>query len=826
MIQQDPAQRSGGLSFYLGVFIIAGSTLGLQILHTRMLSIMSWYFLAFFAISMAMFGMTAGALLIYFFDRHFSREVVRARLVQLCVAFAISTAVGWLFLLTSLPYTEYSTPVMASLVWLKLISVLAPPYVFGGMAVALALTRSPYPIGIVYAVDLAGAAAGCFAVLLVMQLMDGVSAVLAIAALGGLAAVLFRFDLSSVGDGAKEDAPRRFVGWKAVAAVTLVLAFAASFNAAIYPDGGRILFVKSAVQPRDTVQGIYWNSFSRIDVGKSNLEVPQMWGPSPKFEGEVAAPIRQRWMMIDGLAGTGMYRFSGERDELAFLEYDVTNLAYKIRNRGRSAVIGVGGGRDVLSAHYFGFESVTGVEINPIFIDNLTGLYSKYNEVASLDGVRFVVDEARSWFARTDETFDLIQMSLIDTWAATGAGAFTLTENGLYTVEGWKHFLGALEPDGVFTVSRWYAPESPGETGRLISLAKATLFDLGVSDPDQHLYLAATETLSTLIVSRSPLSDTDRAKLAQVSERLEYRVLYSPEQTPHDPILRAVFEANTTQDLFDIAEDSPVDFSPPTDDRPFFFNQLRLSAVPSILANPTGDGGVINGNLVATAVLMLIIFISLVLVLVTIVLPTLPAVRRVSARLTTLGSAYFLLIGLGFMFVEIGLMQRLSIFLGHPVYGLAIALAGIILATGIGSAISERFPLNSSAAILVWTGLTVAYLASFPSWFPGVIESFGSSGIVVRSAVALAAVLPAGVGLGFGFPTGMRLVESVDERPTPWFWAVNGAAGVFASGLAVAIGIFVSVDAGLWVAGACYALIAPIAIGLLKQGAGPLERAA
>lgn len=136
-----------------------------------------------------------------------------------------------------------------------------------------------------------------------------------------------------------------------------------------------------------------------------------------------------------------MYQFDGDLKKLDFLRYDLTNLAYTIRNRGRSAVIGVGGGRDLLSAYMFGFRDVTGVELNSVFIDFLKNEFRDYNHLADLPGVRLYVDEARSWFARTNERFDLIEMSLIDTWAATGAGAYSLSENGLYTTQGWHHFL-------------------------------------------------------------------------------------------------------------------------------------------------------------------------------------------------------------------------------------------------------------------------------------------------------------------------------------------------------------------------------------------------
>src|SRR3954470_3460719 len=195
-------------------------------------------------------------------------------------------------------------------------------------------------------------------------------------------------------------------------------------------------------------------------------------------------------MNMDGGAGTAVYQFSGDLEQLSFLRYDITNLAYAIPSLGTGAVIGVGGGRDVLSARLFGLSEIVGVEINPIFIDLLTRRFTDYTAIARQPGITFAVDEARSWFARTGRSFDIIQMSLIDTWAATGAGAFSLSENGLYTLEGWRSFMHALSPNGLFTVSRWYDPNNENETGRMISLAAATLLDDGAANPRDHIYVA------------------------------------------------------------------------------------------------------------------------------------------------------------------------------------------------------------------------------------------------------------------------------------------------------------------------------------------------
>ena len=157
-----------------------------------------------------------------------------------------------------------------------------------------------------------------------------------------------------------------------------------------------------------------------------------------------------------------------------------------------------------------------------------------------MTGISFEVDEARSWFARADQTFDVIQMSLIDTWAATGAGAFTLSENGLYTVEAWRIFLDRLSPEGVFTVTRWYAPGEVDETGRMVSLAVATLLDLGVTEPQRHLFLASTDDIATLIVSRSPLSHDTLDVLHGSATQHGFSVRISPYHRPSSPVLQGI----------------------------------------------------------------------------------------------------------------------------------------------------------------------------------------------------------------------------------------------------------------------------------------------
>ena len=212
----------------------------------------------------------------------------------------------------------------------------------------------------------------------------------------------------------------------------------------------------------------------------------------------------------------------------------------------------------------------------------------------------------------------------------------------------------------------------------------------------------------------------------------------------------------------------------PTDERPFFFNQLRIDPASIWLALRLGYG-VLYGNLAATITLAIVVVLSTILVLITTIVPSLPAIRRVTPSLAVLGSAYFVLIGLGFMFVEIGLIQRISVYLGHPIYGMAIGLFGIIVSTGLGSLCSYRLSLLTGLRLQLWAGALGLYLIFLPYWFPVLIDKFAAGGVFVRTAVSLTAIVPSGVLMGFGSPTGMEIVNAIDSRPTPWLWAVNGA---------------------------------------------------
>jgi hypothetical protein len=805
-------------NFYIGIFLISFAVLMLQIVQTRILSVVVWYHLAFFVISLAMFGLTAGAVWVYLKGERFTAKTLSYDLAYFSGLFAFTTAVSLAVQMTLAPVITRIATTLS--VWTELALCLSAPFFFAGVVVSLALTRSPLPVARVYGVDLVGAASGAVGALLLLAAADGPSAVFWVAVFAAAGAVAF--STSSIGTVPERKPPFHTWLWQRQW-IFLALLVAALVNPYL-EHGFQPIAVKGKFEFPSTHALRRWNSFSRVDVSPVFIGAPIMWGPSPKMF-ERRWQIEQVDLFIDGDAGTTAYRFDGNFAGVDFLKYDVTNLAYFLPGRERGVVIGVGGGRDVLAAALFGFKEITAVELNPILVDLQTradGLLG-FTNLAAIPGVRFVADEGRSWLARSAQLFDVIQMSLVDTWAATGAGAFTLSENGLYTVDAWKIFMSRLTDKGALTVSRWYDPNNPDETGRIASLAVATLMEMGIREPRRHIFLAAQKKIATLVLSKSPLAPSDIAALENAAAFYQHEILITPSREPTSRVMARIVNAKDRRSLEAFTDGLDFDLSPPTDERPFFFNQLPLSrplqaftVARGLLATTSEGGGVRRGNLVATVTLLVLFAIALGLVVAVLIIPLRGAIKQVGARLVTYGTLYFSLIGMGFMLIEIGLMQRMSIFLGHPVYSLSVLLSTLILSTGAGSFLSEKLPLHSNARLVSWGVATGIYAFSLPFILGPLFAAFSAAELGTRIALCVAFIAPAGILLGFGFPTGMRLVSSIDSKPTPWFWGINGAAGVLASILAVTLSLALGISATLVLGALCYLGLIPVSLALLQ----------
>jgi hypothetical protein len=496
-LHQTAAARAPGLATYGGLFFTTLSTLMYEILLTRIFSVTMWYHFAFVAVSVALFGMTAGALIVHLAPRFFTQERVNERLAQAAMLFSISIAASFV-IQVYIPFDpEWSAGALALVALTYL--VIAVPFVCSGVAVCLALTRYPGQVGRLYAADLAGAALGTLTLIwLLDRLRDAPSAVFAIAALAALGAALFILP-----------AGRRQHAALAGLCALLLLGFAAGNAVSVRQHHPilRLVHVKGG----DEGVPLYetWNAFSRIRVdGDPGVLEPAVaaGGVHPSSDG----PRRLLSLTIDATAGTVLFGYDGDRESLDFIRDDIVNLPHFIRPDASVFIIGTGGAGNVLAAFAFDQPSVTAVEMNGAILNVVNKRYGDFTGHLDREpGVRFVNDEARAYLSRLDERFDIIQVPFTDTWAATAAGAFALSENGLYTVEAWQRFYEHLTDRGLLSVTRWHYLPQPMESYRLVSLAGAALRREGIDRPRDYVVLArGPEVLPDIAVSTNILIRT------------------------------------------------------------------------------------------------------------------------------------------------------------------------------------------------------------------------------------------------------------------------------------------------------------------------------
>ena len=770
-----------------------------EILLTRIFSVTMLYHFAFVALSLAMFGMTAGALLVYLAPALFPADRVHHRLAMAAVAFPIALVLSFLTQL-SIPFQPQASVVAVYALTFTYV-VISVPFVLSGIAVCLALTAFPRSVSRLYAADLAGAALGCIALIAVLDWSDGPTAVLWIAAFAAAGGLAFASAAGSV----------RLRG--AAAAVLIALTLAAVLHTRLVWKGTpvlRILYTKSApgIEPAPLYDK--WNSYSRVRVTGNPewLSSPVGWGLSQTTPR--GKRLHQLLLDIDVWAGTTMTRFDGDLAKVDHLKYDVTNIAHYIRPRRDVLVIGAGGGRDVLSALAFGARSVTAVEINRNIIRTVNGRYGEFTgHLDRQPGVRFVNDEARSFVARSPDRFGMIQISLIDTWAATAAGAFVLGENSLYTVEAWTTFLEHLAPDGMLSVSRWYFKSRPAELYRTTTLAVEALRAVGVTDPRRHLAIVANlhpltyssagdvpEGVGTMIVSRNPFSDAELEVLEREAARLQFDVPFTPRSAADDTFVRLTDPAQSAA----FVGSYPINISAPTDDSPFFFNMLRLRDITSLSLLNLGS---LSHNMIAVATLGILLLTVAAMTALCILLPLWMTRRRADLSGTWPLLGYFIAIGLGFMLIETSQMQRLIITLGHPSYGLSVVLFAMLLSSGLGSFLSGS-AADAGAAGRRRLVLLVVVLMAFGLATPAVARWSQAATTPVRIATAVALLFPAGIFMGMAFPIGMRLAAARAGSLTPWLWGLNGAASVLASVLGICIALTWSISTAFWAGWVAY----------------------
>jgi hypothetical protein len=776
---------------YAGLFLVTQATLMYEILLTRIFSVTMWYHFAFMAISIAMFGMTAGAVIVYFFPDYFKAERTNQHLGLFSLSFAISTVISfWIDL--RIPFITSDQLRIVSFTYL----VTAIPFVFSGICVSLALTRFPLQLSKLYAADLAGAAFGCVALIFSLRITDGPTTVLILTLLAASASVLFLME-----------APTH--GLLRISFLCCILL--AVFTVAQYgSDLMKVHWAKGVVEPEPLYE--QWNSYSRVrvlqDAGPERIFG---WGLSPTLSSKQT--VKELILDIDAAAATVLTEFDGDLKKLDFLKYDVTNMVHYIRPDSSVLIIGAGGGRDVLSALVFDQKKVVGVEMNTDVLKAVNTKFADFTgHLYKHPKVNFVNEEARSYVACQKEKFGIIQASLIDTWAATAAGAFVLSENSLYTLEAWKIFLNHLEPNGVLTFSRWYFP-LPGQVYRLTSIATAALMDLGIKQPRDHIIVVVGGQsqgvpMGTILVSKSPFSKKDLDIIKDVTHKLQFRTALSSTFSI-DPIFAAIASGTKFDSL---AKNFPLDISAPTDDRPFFFYMQKMTdAFTTEVSEESIDVLFVLGTL---------LILVLVLTSMCIFVPLFLKGSNRSAKGSGWLILYFAAIGFGFLLIEVSQMQRLVIFLGHPTYSLSVVLFALLLSSGVGSYLTQNIKLSTLKrdafhrfVMLLAALLLLGILTPFIS------KLFQGYSNPIRILIAIVLLFPAGLFMGMLFPIGMKMASGDREPIKPWLWGINGATSVCASVLAIVIALSFGISAAYWCGVAFYI----IACGALLRTTNPLQ---
>lgn len=788
----------------LGILLVSMSTLTLEIVLTRIFSVTMWYHFAFLAISMALMGSAMAGVVLYFFP-HLTKPGVTPRWIgwaALGLAFSIPlTFVIYL----QIPFVVRLNRTLLppeQILWLFLIYLdLTVPFFLSGLILSLALSAWSEQAGRVYWADLTGAAIGCLLSIPLLEALGGAGAVLAVGVVAAMAGVAFAWG----GRG-------RWL-WAGLTTLLLVGLVWGNMRA-----GWIVISVNKAGGEEPPRLYEKWNAHSRVTVYEV-APYPFFWAIDGERWDEViesGAWLPHALLLIDAVAGTPIQEFHGDLDQVAFLRYDLTSFVYHLVDRPQTLVIGPGGGRDVLAALASGAPHVTAVEVNPAVVAAVRGPFADFaGHLYDRPDVTIVVDDARGYIARSPDRYDVIQAALIDTWAAGTSGAFALSENSLYTKEAFRTYYEHLTERGILTVSRWYLSGHPAETLRLVSTGMAGWASAGVTDPRLHVAVVAqptpgpsTEGLATVLFKRTPFTPEEVALIQERAEDLGFRLLYAPGLPPQEEV--GLFIAAADHEAF--IANYPLDITPASDDRPFFFNLVRFGDLldPSLSAS-----GVYRTSMEAILILLAVLGISGGVGGAFVILPLwLGARRRGLARPSAGLLFYFGALGVAFMLVEVPTIQRLTVYLGRPVYSLAAALFSLLLFSGLGSLWSNRGTQDGATVrrlrwlfpalvgIILLQVLVGAWLLDRTIGWP----------LPARLAVTTLILAPMSFLMGMPFPLGMRWAGKHRSGVVPWLWGVNGVMSVTGSALAIALAIHIGLRLTLLVAGLLYGL-AGLAMG-------------
>jgi hypothetical protein len=748
----------------IAVGIVAASTLALQVLLSRLFAAVLLYHFAFLAISLALLGVGAGAILVYVRPRWFERAGLEAGLARWTAILA-----GLLIVIPALLvrmdyrgsiYDEgIDVGLILSLGLIALVSAL--PFLAAGIVIALAVKHYVASIGKLYAFDLLGAAVGAIAMVPLLWITDPATLIAATGGLVGLAVALFAW-------------PQR--SWRLIGIALAALA--------------AVLTVVSLVSSERSV----------YDLPKGN-EITERWTPLSRLTGfppepaPFGKPTPYSAVAYDqDVAHVPVYERGQPYVDWDPLQLGPQSIGYELTGPGDALIIGGGGGRDIHNALSEGQESVSVIELNRGMRETVDeDLAEISGSPYSFPGVETEIGDGRSTLAARDEAYDQIHIGFTNTLSANAASSYALTENNLYTLEAFEEYLDHLRPGGILNVSRLYF-HSGEEALRATVLALEALRRHGVENPERNVVTILGQGLGgefgTTLIRLDPYTEAELNEIRGLADERGLGVAFAP-GGPYQREWTQLAEAESARDF---CESYRVDVCPPTDNKPFFFNMTRPGQIFDATQWDTLSRSPYQ-------VLIATLIILLALCALAFALPL--RLGRGGGR-PSLGSLlFFAAIGIGFLTLEIVLIQRFVLFLGFPTYALSVVLFSLLVFTGLGSLIAGRFA-DQRRALLWALGISVILIAASAIGLQDLLRALIDLPFAARVAVAVAALAPFGLALGMAMPIGLRRLSGLHPEGVPWAWGINGITSVLASVLAIAVAITWGFGAATALAFACY----------------------
>ncbi len=789
----EPAVRRRRAGYHLEILLVSVSVLLTEISYTRVISFKLFYYYVYLIIGLALLGLGAGAVLVAVVDRlrkaALDTVLFWSMVVGSCTTVAAYAVVA-VMRIDTLKVWEYGTSgsiANLALIMATCLCVFAS-FVGAGVAIAMLFARRTEAIGGLYAADLTGAALACATVVFVISRVGAPATIMLSAAVLAAASLWVGLRLSG--------------RLTALAAGLLVACV--------------VLTVAPGLLPTQRVDA------SKPFVKPPNPAIASGWGPV--FRVDVAHAAHQPNVLNlfhDGILGAGIYRWDGTRSFLSVYDFPLDSRSIPFSVLGASptheAVIGAAGGHEVLASLYFGAAHVDAVELNPVTVDLVRNRFASFDgHLAQNPAVNYINADGRSYMARTAQHDDLIWYPAPDSYAATNSAlssANVLSESYLYTTNAIVTNLQHLTDRGIF-VAQFGEDDNVHDlrTTRFVATAREALRQLGVGDPKDHIMVAETQThflgnipLSTIVISRRPFTASQVGGFLSSVQRVpETTTLYAPGQSVHPNPVNSVVSSSPAQ-LESFYQSFPYDVTPTSDNGPYFWHFARFGTVIGHYTSSLNSAD--REDSVGERVLLLLLAMSVLAALVFLLAPFF-VVRSTWSRMPAKrwSSVFFGGVGLGFIFFEITLMQRLNLFLGFPTYSLTVTLAALLLFTGVGALLSPLLSRSRQAIpglLAVVLGLGCFYLFGMQP----LTDALLSLPLALRIAVTFVMLAPLGLCLGMFMPLGLRAVSGNGEAGrtyVAWGWAVNAFASVVGSALATILSMEFGFDAVLGLAMAAY----------------------